>query len=180
MNAASVESLHSNLSRTVQAALARLRDSFGDAGVPVRMRVNFSRSVDAEGRIGLEPRVEPAVDLDLLALPLHNLLETLPEADDFRAFVLTDKAINDARGEIKYRARTRVARYLEDDVGPRREIGKRLGDSYNRRSEIVHGDASKPDLSELTEQTGEILRRALQRMLESGGIGRSRGAQDLG
>ena len=76
--------------------------------------------------------------------------------------------VSDARGEIKYRARTRIARYLEDGLVPRRELAKTLGDSYNRRSEVVHGDRPKPDLSDLTDRTGEILRRALRRMLEQG------------
>ncbi len=59
-----------------------------------------------------------------------------------------------------------MARYLEDDVEARKSLARTLATSYDRRSRIVHGDKPKPDISEVTRQTGEILRRALRRMLE--------------
>jgi hypothetical protein len=75
---------------------------------------------------------------------------------------------SDSRGEIRHRARTRIARYLETDLEARRACAKTLGDSYSRRSEIIHGDTPKPNMADLTRDTGDILRRALRRMLETG------------
>jgi len=94
MNAASEESLHDRLSETVQAALAALRQSFGEASIPMRKRVHFTRSVDPEGRVGLQQQEQPEVDLEPLAFPLYDLLEKLPEAEEFLAFVMADVALD--------------------------------------------------------------------------------------
>lgn len=75
---------------------------------------------------------------------------------------------HDGRAEISYRARTRVARYISDNIDERKQIAQTLSRSYDRRSKVVHGDKPKADLAGLTTETGEILRRALRRMLESG------------
>jgi Apea-like HEPN len=75
---------------------------------------------------------------------------------------------NDGRAEITYRARTRVARYVSEQLAERKKIASLLSRSYTRRSAVVHGDPPKPDLQQVATETGEILRRALRRMLESG------------
>lgn len=94
MNSASEQGLHDRLSEAVKAALAALRQSFGDAGVPVRTRVDFTRSVDPEGRVGLQQQERSVIDLEPLALPLHLQLEKLPAADEFLDFVTADAALD--------------------------------------------------------------------------------------
>ena len=76
--------------------------------------------------------------------------------------------VSDARGEIRYRARTRISKYIGSSLAERRQIADSLGTSYTRRSEVVHGDRAKPDLGELTDTTGEILRQSLKTILVDG------------
>jgi hypothetical protein len=74
--------------------------------------------------------------------------------------------VPDSRGEISFRARTRVARFVSEEIAERQQIAETLSRSYDRRSKVVHGDKPKADTSELTNETGEVLRRALRVMLE--------------
>ncbi len=76
--------------------------------------------------------------------------------------------VSDSRGEIKYRARNRLARLLGQSLEERQAIAKVLGTSYDRRSQVVHGDQPKPDLASVTDETGEILRAALREALVRG------------
>jgi hypothetical protein len=76
--------------------------------------------------------------------------------------------VPDSRGEISFRARTRVARFVTLDLAERERISETLSRSYDRRSKIVHGDKPKADTPTLTNETGELLRRALRRMLDEG------------
>jgi hypothetical protein len=76
--------------------------------------------------------------------------------------------VPDSRGEISFRARTRVARFVTADLAERKQISETLSRSYDRRSKIVHGDKPRADTPTLTNETGELLRRALRKMLEEG------------
>jgi hypothetical protein len=76
--------------------------------------------------------------------------------------------VPDSGGEISFRARTRVARFITTDLEERKRITKTLSRSYGRRSQVVHGDTPHGDTPTLTQETGELLRRALRSILEEG------------
>lgn len=79
-------------------------------------------------------------------------------------------------GEIKYRASFRIAGYLGDTGRERKALYKVVKDSYDLRSEIVHGAdiygkrggrrRTGAEVVHLVEESGGILRRAILKMLD--------------
>lgn len=77
--------------------------------------------------------------------------------------------------EVGYRLRMRAARYLGVDADERKKLRKFFSDLYTLRSKIVHGDSGSADdlvqktfkkpLAEVADETQEIVRRTLLKML---------------
>ena len=71
------------------------------------------------------------------------------------------------RLELRYRLRLRTAYFLERDPGGRERIYDELGDSYDARSAVVHGRKPEVDLRTVCDQTEEIVRSTLRRIVMS-------------
>lgn len=69
------------------------------------------------------------------------------------------------QGEISYRISLRIA-VLLTEVGQRRELFRRMKQSYEARSRVVHGSPAKQDLQELLSETEDVLRLSLRRALD--------------
>lgn len=74
------------------------------------------------------------------------------------------------QGELIYRAQMRIARFIGNDLPEREAIRKELKESYNMRSNVVHGAAPSrrrpQDVSSRANETLELLRRALRLWLD--------------
>jgi len=68
------------------------------------------------------------------------------------------------RQELRYRASLRVAWFVGESAREREEIFRRIRDSYDARSDIVHGREAK-DVGEIAYFTKDVLRRALRRAI---------------
>jgi hypothetical protein len=73
--------------------------------------------------------------------------------------------------ELKFRASLLAARYIGVDQNERLDLRDEVGDSYNLRSSVVHGARLPPDdeVRQVTERTGDLLRRVLRRCLADEG-----------
>ena len=64
--------------------------------------------------------------------------------------------------ELSFRASLRIAYYVAGTPDEREEVFRKMRLSYDIRSDVVHGQRLKADVSEVASDTEEILRRALR------------------
>ncbi len=77
--------------------------------------------------------------------------------------------LGDERDELRFRAALRVAHYVGDSADARRLTFDKTRTSYDVRSKVVHGGAvSSDEIDLITEETEDILRASLLRLLLSG------------
>jgi hypothetical protein len=73
---------------------------------------------------------------------------------------------SDGRGELRFRCSLRIAAYLGKSADERVALYKEMRDSYDARSDLVHGEVPKGNVTALAARTRECLRRSLIRILD--------------
>lgn len=74
----------------------------------------------------------------------------------------------DSQQEIRFRASLRIAGFVGTDSDERRSIYKKMRDSYDLRSKLVHGNlVGVEELKTASDETRGYLRRALLKVIES-------------
>jgi hypothetical protein len=68
----------------------------------------------------------------------------------------------DISQELSFRASLRIAYYVAGTPDEREDVFRKMRLSYDTRSDVVHGQRLKADVSEVASDTEEILRRALR------------------
>ncbi|PIZ73860.1 hypothetical protein COY07_01490 [Candidatus Peregrinibacteria bacterium CG_4_10_14_0_2_um_filter_43_11] len=96
-------------------------------------------------------------------------------ADVIIDLVIAMEAItSEAKDSLTYKIKTQLARLIEVDRTKRKKLAKRISDIYSIRSDLVHGGRTKhigkgkkfPNNRVLLEESREILRRAINKMLK--------------
>lgn len=69
-------------------------------------------------------------------------------------------------GELRFKVGLRLARFLGATKDERLALKEDAMTSYNRRSDVVHGNNLKADMPQVTDKTVDLLRRVLVRWLD--------------
>jgi hypothetical protein len=75
----------------------------------------------------------------------------------------------DISQELSFRASLRIAYYVAGTPDEREEVFRKMRLSYDTRSDVVHGQRLKADVSEVASDTEEIVRRALRAVVTNPG-----------
>jgi hypothetical protein len=142
---------NATLDRNTQAELVRYWMLLQRALPSEALKLAMSRLQDAASRDRVADRL---IDLIIAAEALF-----IPSGD---------------RSELTFRTSFHAALFLETDLAARRRVFKTLSAGYGMRSAIAHGRTpdtanvlgERLSLEQLTPRVEEIVRRALQRMLE--------------
>ena len=126
-----------------------------NCGEPLQVLLEALRSAEADKRLALAIR---RLDAAYLRLDPEDRLLDLWIA--FEALLLPDVS-----GELRYRASIRIAQLLGGTSDEKRAAFNLARSSYNVRSEVVHGQASREDLSKIVEETRELARKAVKAWL---------------
>ena len=87
---------------------------------------------------------------------------------------------SDGRGELRFRTSLRIAAYLGKSADERVALYKEMRDSYDARSDLVHGEVPKGNVTALAARTRDSLRRSLIRILDEDALSApTRSEEDL-
>jgi len=144
------------------------RFEMGASGAPAAPGLGYTLLLEeSEPLAGLYQALAEAAPPNNLRVALRRLdyayERTRPEDKLIDYWVALEALfLPDISQELSFRASLRIAYYVAGTPDEREEVFRKMRLSYDTRSDVVHGQRLKADVSEVASDTEEILRRALR------------------